>query len=113
MPLVWLRRRSGDHSESGSMSGSDLPLAGVTVVDFSRLFPGNYGTLLLSSLGADVIKVEDTGRGDGIRDMLVFPDQPQSAGHVVLNRGKRSISVDLKSAEGQAVILKLIGQADW
>ena len=112
MPLVWLRRRSGDHSESGSMSGSDLPLAGVTVVDFSRLFPGNYGTLLLSSLGADVIKVEDTGRGDGIRDMLVFPDQPQSAGHVVLNRGKRSISVDLKSAEGQAVVLKLIGQAD-
>ena len=56
--------------------------------------------------------MEDTGRGDGIRDMLVFPDQPQSAGHVVLNRGKRSISVDLKSAEGQAVILKLIGQAD-
>ena len=57
------------------MSESALPLAGVTVIDFSRLFPGNFGTLLLSALGADVIKVEDTNRGDGIRDMLVFSEQ--------------------------------------
>lgn len=94
------------------MTEGRLPLAGVTVVDFSRLFPGDYATLMLASLGADVIKIEDTDRGDGIRDMLTFPGKPESSGHLVLNRGKRSISVDLKSVEGQQVVLQLIARAD-
>ena len=94
------------------MSESALPLAGVTVIDFSRLFPGNFGTLLLSALGADVIKVEDSTRGGGIRGVVVFEGQSESAGHVVLNRGERSVSVDLKSTDGQAVVLRLISQAD-
>ena len=94
------------------MTEGGLPLAGVTVVDLSRLFPGSYGTLLLSALGADVIKVEDTDRGDGIRDMLAFPGKPESVGHLMLNRGKKSLSIDLKSPEGQRVALQLISRAD-
>ncbi len=94
------------------MTEGSLPLAGVTIVDLSRLFPGNFGTLLLAGLGAEVIKVEDTDRGDGIRDMLTFPDRSESVGHLMLNRGKKSISVDLKSVEGQQVVLQLIAHAD-
>ncbi len=94
------------------MTEGDLPLAGVKVVDLSRLFPGSFGTLLLAGLGADVIKVEDTDRGDGIRDMLTFPGKSESVGHVMLNRGKKSISVDLKSVAGQQVVLQLIKHSD-
>ncbi len=89
-----------------------MPLAGVTVVDLTRLLPGNYATLLLAGLGADVIKVEDVVGGDGIRQMMTFPGQSQSAGHVVLNRGKRSVSVDLKDPAGQRVIQQLVRSAD-
>lgn len=94
------------------MTAQELPLAGITIVDLSRLFPGSYATLLLTALGANVIKVEDTDRGDGIRDMLTFPGRAESAGHLMLNRGKKSISVNLKAAEGQQLVLRLIHQAD-
>ncbi len=94
------------------MTPGRLPLAGVTVVDLSRLFPGSYGTLLLTALGAHVIKVEDTDRGDGIRDMMTFPGKPESAGHLILNRGKQSISVNLKHEAGQTLLLKLIAESD-
>lgn len=94
------------------MSAGELPLAGVTIVDLSRLFPGSYGTLLLTALGADVIKVEDTDRGDGIRDMLTFPGRDESAGHLMLNRGKKSISLNLKEIAGQELLLRLIGESD-
>lgn len=93
------------------MTNGELPLSGVTVIDLSRLFPGSYGTLLLSALGATVIKVEDTGGGDGIRDMLKFEGNPESAGHLMLNRGKQSISVNLKDSRGQQLLLRLISEA--
>lgn len=102
-----------DFGGSGASSKpAPRPLAGVTVLDLTRLLPGNYATLLLAGLGADVIKVEDVHGGDGIRAMMVFPGQPQSAGHVVLNRGKRSVSVDLKDPAGQQVIQELVSSAD-
>ncbi|MFA7266832.1 MAG: CaiB/BaiF CoA-transferase family protein [Candidatus Nanopelagicales bacterium] len=94
------------------MIHGELPLSGVTVIDLSRLFPGSYGTLLLSVLGATVIKVEDTGAGDGIREMLKFEGNPESAGHLMLNRGKQSISVNLKDPRGQRLLLQLISDAD-
>jgi crotonobetainyl-CoA:carnitine CoA-transferase CaiB-like acyl-CoA transferase len=94
------------------VTGSSLPLAGVTVLDMSRLFPGSYATLLLASLGAEVIKVEDVAGGDGMRQMMVFPPQSESAGHLALNRGKKSLAIDLKSPDGQRMILELVAQAD-
>lgn len=105
---------AGSAEGSAPEHGQDgrLPLADVTVIDLSRLFPGSFTTLLLAGLGARVIKVEDTGSGDGIRDMMVFDGLPESAAHVMLNRGKESISVDLKSAQGQELIRALIAKSD-
>lgn len=89
-----------------------LPLAGIRVLDMSRLFPGNYATLILAGLGAEVIKIEDTSGGDGIRQMLLWPEQGESAGHLVLNRGKKSVSLDLKTPEAQQVMLELVAKAE-
>ena len=91
--------------------GARGPLAGVTVLDLSRLLPGGYCTLLLADLGADVVKVEEPGRGDYIRwsPPLV---EGTSAAHRALNRGKRSITLNLKSAQGPDVLRRLAADAD-
>lgn len=87
------------------------PLAGIRVLDLSRLLPGGYGTLLLSDLGADVVKVEEPGRGDYIRWTPPLVDG-ESAAHRALNRGKRSITLDLKHADGPRVLRALARRAD-
>jgi crotonobetainyl-CoA:carnitine CoA-transferase CaiB-like acyl-CoA transferase len=87
------------------------PLSGVTVLDLTRLLPGGYCTLLLSDLGADVIKVEEPGRGDYIRWSPPLVDG-QSAAHRALNRGKRSITLNLKDARGPRVLERLAERAD-
>jgi crotonobetainyl-CoA:carnitine CoA-transferase CaiB-like acyl-CoA transferase len=87
------------------------PLAGVTVLDLTRLLPGGYCTLLLSDLGADVIKVEEPGRGDYIRWTPPLVDG-ESAAHRALNRGKRSITLNLKTPKGPDVLRRLAGAAD-
>ena len=69
------------------------PLAGTVVLDLTRLLPGGYCTLLLSDLGADVVKVEEPGRGDYIRWMPPLVEG-ESAAHRALNRGKRSITLN-------------------
>jgi alpha-methylacyl-CoA racemase len=79
-------------------------LAGLRVLDLSRLLPGGFCSLLLADFGADVIKVEDMGAGDYLR-----ADEPA---FVALNRGKRSIRIDLKSAEGRDVFVRLAAGAD-
>lgn len=90
------------------MSG---PLEGTTILDLTRLLPGNYGTLLLVDLGADVIKVEEPGRGDYIRWTPPLVDG-ESAVHRALNRGKRSIALNLKKPEGVAVLRRLADATD-
>jgi crotonobetainyl-CoA:carnitine CoA-transferase CaiB-like acyl-CoA transferase len=90
---------------------SNGPLAGVRILDLTRLLPGGYCTLLLSDLGADVIKVEEPGRGDYIRWSPPFVDGV-SAAHSALNRGKRSIVLDLKSPEGATALRRLAATAD-
>ena len=79
-------------------------LAGLRVLDLTRLLPGGYCTLLLADHGADVIKVEDTGAGDYAR--------ADPAAFASLNRGKRSIQLDLKSDGGRAAFLRLGADAD-
>jgi alpha-methylacyl-CoA racemase len=92
------------------------PLAGLMILDLTRLLPGPAATMHLADLGANVIKVEDTGEGDYMRG---FPPQvanpagaPVNPIFEAVNRGKRSIAVDLKRAEGRAVLLALAKQAD-
>jgi crotonobetainyl-CoA:carnitine CoA-transferase CaiB-like acyl-CoA transferase len=93
-----------------------LPLEGLQVLDLSRLLPGGFCSLLLADFGADVIKVEDTGMGDYVRwspPYVEGADQTaRSALFLALNRGKRSIRVDLKSERGKEVLLRLAQDAD-
>jgi len=95
------------------MSG---PLAGIRVLDLSRLLPGGYCSLLLADYGADVLKVEDTGLGDYIRwaPPRVDGADPSAASalFLALNRGKRSIRIDLKAAGGREVLLRLVREHD-
>ena len=95
---------------------SALPLDGIRVLDLSRLLPGGFCSLLLSDFGADVIKVEDTGAGDYLRWWPPLyegvEDSARSALFLALNRGKRSLRLNLKSAEGREVLLRAVREAD-
>lgn len=93
-----------------SKQGSALPLAGVRVVDFSRLLPGPWCTQLLGDLGADVIKVEQPGVGDYSRYNPPHY-QTNSVYFDSVNRNKRSIVLDVAKAEDRAIALKLIDEA--
>ena len=91
-------------------------LDGLTVLDLTRLLPGGFCSLLLADFGADVIKVEDTGIGDYVRwappHYEGVEPSASSALFLALNRGKRSIRIDLKSAAGKNVLLTLVRSAD-
>jgi alpha-methylacyl-CoA racemase len=93
-----------------------LPFEGLKVLDLSRLLPGGFCSLLLADFGADVIKVEDMGRGDYVRwSPPSFPGAEPSADgapFLSLNRGKRSVRIDLKHEEGKAVLRRLARDAD-
>jgi alpha-methylacyl-CoA racemase len=93
-----------------------LPLDGIRVLDLSRLLPGGFCSLLLADYGADVLKVEDTGVGDYVRWAPPFYEGVErsaaSALFLALNRGKRSIRLDLKSEAGREVFLRLARDAD-
>jgi alpha-methylacyl-CoA racemase len=94
-------------------------LAGIRVLDLSRLLPGGFCSLLLADAEADVIKVEDTGMGDYVRwaPPYLGGEEHQGLGtrsalYMALNRGKRSIRLDLKSDTGRDALLKLAEDAD-
>jgi alpha-methylacyl-CoA racemase len=94
-------------------------LADVRVLDLTRLLPGGFCSLLLADLGADVVKVEDTGMGDYIRWAPPYygDDDKQALGtrsalYLSLNRNKRSIRLDLKSDPGREAFLRLVREYD-
>jgi alpha-methylacyl-CoA racemase len=95
---------------------TELPLDGLKVLDLSRLLPGGFCSLMLADFGADVIKVEDTGPGDYVRWSPPYyegaDETARSALFLSLNRGKRSIRLDLKSEPGKQVLLRLVRDAD-
>ena len=94
------------------------PLRGLTILDMTRLLPGPAATMHLVDFGADVIKIEDTGAGDYMRAFPPTVARPGGAMSAVnpafeaINRGKRSIAVDLKSDQGREVFWRLIDRAD-
>ena len=88
-----------------------LPLEGVRILDLTRLLPGPFATLVLADLGADVVKVEERGGGDWLRGMPPLAGGESGAFHA-LNRGKRSIAIDLRRPEGAAAFLRLARGAD-
>ena len=98
---------------------SERPLGDVKVLDLTRLLPGGFCSLLLADFGADVVKVEDTGMGDYVRWAPPYygSDAEQALGtrsalYLALNRGKRSIRIDLKSEAGRDAFLRLAGDYD-
>jgi crotonobetainyl-CoA:carnitine CoA-transferase CaiB-like acyl-CoA transferase len=94
--------------EPGSRSG---PLAGLLVADFSRILAGPYATMLLGDLGADVIKVEGPG-GDDTRTWQPPVRDGVSTYYLGVNRGKRSVALDLKDADDLAAAQELARRAD-
>jgi alpha-methylacyl-CoA racemase len=96
-----------------------LPLDDVRILDLTRLLPGGFCSLLLADLGAEVLKVEDTGMGDYIRwAPPYYGDESQqelgtrSSLYLALNRGKRSVRLDLKSEAGREALLRLVERYD-
>jgi alpha-methylacyl-CoA racemase len=87
------------------------PLDGIRVLDLTRLLPGDFATWVLADLGAEVIKVEDTAGGDYMRWMPPMVGE-NSAMYWSINRGKRSIKLDLKREEGREVFFRLLDTAD-
>lgn len=90
---------------------SSAPLDGIRILDLSSIVMGPYATQILGDLGADVIKLEPPA-GDMMRAVGPMRHSGMGAIYLHLNRNKRSIALDLKSAEGRAVCLKLIRKAD-
>jgi crotonobetainyl-CoA:carnitine CoA-transferase CaiB-like acyl-CoA transferase len=92
------------------------PLAGLTILDLTRLLPGPAATIHLADFGAEVIKIEDLGDGDYLRGFPPFVRDANgrsiSPTYIALNRGKRSLRLNLKSAQGREALLRLAERAD-
>ena len=86
-------------------------LKGIKIIDLTRFVAGPHCALVLSDLGAEVIKIEKPNKGDDLR--IIGPKVDNiSLWAAVLNRGKKSLSLDLKSEEGRKIFLKLVKSAD-
>jgi len=87
------------------------PLAGIRVVDFTRVLAGPFCTMILGDLGADVIKLEPPGTGDNVR---AVPPLVGGESHyfLAINRNKRSLAIDLKAPEARDLVLRLVETAD-
>jgi alpha-methylacyl-CoA racemase len=88
------------------------PLEGVRVLDLTRLLPGGFATAVLADLGADVLKVEQPGTGDYVRAFPPYTRDGRSAYHLALNRGKRSLTLNLSTPEGAQILRDLARDAD-
>ena len=89
-----------------------LPLAGVRVLDLSRILAGPWCGMVLADLGAEVIKVEHPGRGDDTRDWGLRVGKTETAYFNSVNRNKRSIGLDLQTPEGQEIVRELAKKSD-
>jgi crotonobetainyl-CoA:carnitine CoA-transferase CaiB-like acyl-CoA transferase len=87
------------------------PLDGIKILDLSRLNPGAYCTMLLADMGADVLKIEQPGRGDYLRYTPPMIGEYSSM-FLTLNRNKKSMTLNLKSEEGTEILTKLLDSYD-
>ena len=88
-----------------------LALKGLKVLDLTRLTPGNFCSMILGDLGADVLKVEEPGRGDYMRWTEPLKNK-QSIFFTIYNRNKRSLTLNLKVPTGLHILKKLIQEYD-
>ncbi|WP_338696021.1 CoA transferase [Streptomyces sp. Q6] len=92
--------------------GTAAPLAGIKVVDLSKILAGPYATMSLADLGADVTKVEHPEGGDPTRRWGPPFQGDDATYYLAANRNKRSVTLDLKSAAGQAEVHRMLADAD-
>jgi formyl-CoA transferase len=88
------------------------PLEGLRVVDLTRVLSGPYCTMQLGDLGAEVIKIEQPGKGDDTRAFAPPYQGDQAAYFLSINRNKKSVTLDMKSEAGKEVLWRLIGKSD-
>jgi crotonobetainyl-CoA:carnitine CoA-transferase CaiB-like acyl-CoA transferase len=93
-------------------TGTGLPLEGVRVLDLSKILAGPLCVLVVADLGADVIKVEAPGTGDGIRSFAPPSFGDDATYYLAVNRNRRSIAVDLATPEGRSIVATLARSAD-
>ena len=107
-----MSERADNSSQTGAPDNLP-PLTGLRVLDLSQVMAGPFCCMLLGDMGADVIKVEPPGTGDQTRKSMGFRMKGEdSPGFLALNRNKRSITLDLKTPEGQRTLHKLVETAD-
>jgi len=97
--------------KKGELKMSVDALSGIRVLDLSRLLPGPYCSMMLGDLGAEVIKVEEPGRGDYIRYYLPKL-KAESAFFLAVNRNKKSMTLNLKSEHGKEIFIDMVKSAD-
>lgn len=95
----------------GVQRPGSLPLSGIRILDLSRLLPGPYASAILADFGAEVIKVEPPDRGDWLRYVPPM-ENGESLLFRALNRGKKSLTLNLKAAQGREAFLRLVRRAD-
>ena len=96
---------------SSGAAGRGSPLAGVRILDLSRILAGPYATMMLADLGAEVIKIEPPG-GDDTRTWGPPFGGGEAAYFLAVNRGKKSVVLNLKTEAGKASLSRLIGESD-
>jgi crotonobetainyl-CoA:carnitine CoA-transferase CaiB-like acyl-CoA transferase len=90
---------------------TDGMLSGITVLELGQVIAGSFGGVILADLGAEVIKIEPH-KGDTARNATIAPIQDQSAIHLFMNRGKKSVVIDLKDSRGLDLFYRLVEIAD-
>ena len=88
------------------------PLEGIKVLDLTRVLAGPFCTMILADMGAEVIKVEQPGKGDDTRQFGPPFQEGESAYFLSVNRNKKSITLDIKSAKGKEILGRLIQRSD-
>lgn len=101
-----------DKPGASRQSGKVGALDGIRVLDMTRILSGPFATMTLADLGADVIKIEQPGRGDDTRQWGPPFQKDQAAYFLAVNRNKRSVALDLKSEEGYGAVRALADRAD-
>jgi formyl-CoA transferase/CoA:oxalate CoA-transferase len=91
---------------------ANRPLHGARVLDLSRMLTGDYGSMILGDLGADVIKIEPPDGGDPLRQMPPHFVEGESAYFLSINRNKRSVTLDLTRPEGREIFHALVARSD-
>jgi crotonobetainyl-CoA:carnitine CoA-transferase CaiB-like acyl-CoA transferase len=100
-----------DQESAISDRTASSPLSGLRIVDLSRVLAGPFCTALLAEMGADVIKIETPGRGDDARQFLPFKGG-ESGLFMLVNKAKKSVTLDLKSPRGVEILHRLVRDAD-